>query len=408
MLFERVLLLVEQRISADGSYPGFDIRHMEGPLQYSGLVDSIDILYYRDYQPNCDEALVNYCTQNMPQAVLMSLQNLSARGTGPTPGAIQKIVHQMGIPAVMFWFDIHSDAVTEVMERYLPGVSLNIFLDADVSSHRPTPLARTNHAYAGLTFDESLFNRSEGVRDIPVSFSGSLSRNRPQWFDGLRESGIVPYISDISEKWTPYEEYLSLMCRSKIMLNFSLIGGTPFQRTTLNNRGRAIATADYLIKTFARRALLVAKNPKLLKDTATALNNTAKYTGEAIVTKPRHMVRARVWEALWCKTFLLEEENPITALYLKPYSDYVPFSNLKDLVEKIKYYLEHEEERDRIRMQGRATVGKYYNARIYWENLFEAIGIPPGGEKLHHSGEIWNKAYFDSWLQSHNHKESTR
>ncbi len=135
------------------------------------------------------------------------------------------------------------------------------------------------------------------------------------------------------------------------------------------------------------------KNPMELRHGITAVRSNIS----VILKKPRYVVRARVWEALWCRTFLLEEDNPVTRLYLEPYVDYVPFTSLKDLLDKVRYYLEHDEERDRIRMQGRATVEKYYNARIYWENLFEAVGITPGNEKRHHPGEIWNKAHFDNW-----------
>ena len=113
------------------------------------------------------------------------------------------------------------------------------------------------------------------------------------------------------------------------------------------------------------------------------------------------MVRGRVWEAFWCRTFLLEEDNPATSLYFEPYVDYVPFTTLEDLIDKIRYYLENEEERDRIRMHGRATVEKYYNSRLYWYNLFETIGIQSDTQYHHHPGEFWNKAYYDKWYLSH-------
>jgi spore maturation protein CgeB len=97
-----------------------------------------------------------------------------------------------------------------------------------------------------------------------------------------------------------------------------------------------------------------------------------------------------VWEALWCRTFILEEENPVTKLYFEPYVDYVPFTTLKDLVGKVRYYLEHDKERDYIRMQGRTTVEKYYDAKLYWERLFKAAGVIDG-VKSYKSREIWGK-----------------
>ena len=397
MHLERVLIVVEQRTREDGSYPGFDIRHMEGPLQCSGMVDNIDIFYYSDYPLSCDEALINYCHQKTPQVVLLSLQNIAVRNEGaPTSEAIDKITHQLGIPTVAFWFDIDSDASAEVLEHYRHSVTLNLLLGADASSHKPLPLD-TNYVYTGATFDERLFNRPEGVRDIPVGFLGSLIRNRPGWIAGLRKFGISPYIAGGAGTagWMPYEEYLALMSRLKIALNFSL--KCPSDRPVpLSDRRRAWEALDWFAPRLKTGFSALAKNPVKSKYIIPALKSMA-----VALKKPRYFAQAKVWEVLWLRTFLLEEDNPVTSLYFQPYVDYVPFTSVKDLADKIRYYLENDEERDRIRMQGRATVEKYYNARVYWENLFETIGIPSATQNRHHPGEIWNKAHFDNWYLSH-------
>jgi len=410
---ERVLIVVEQRTRQDGSYPDFDIRHIEGPLKCSGMVDNIDVLYYNDYTPNCDHALINYCLQKKPQAVLLSLQNMALRGGGaPTPNAVWKVTHQLHIPTVAFWFDISGDAIAEVLERYLHSITLNVIGGANASSHKPLPLKGTNYVYAGITFDERLFSQPEGVRDIPVGFLGSLSLNRTQWIAGLRKSGISPYIRSGRELadwlspvpgWMPYEEYLGLMSRLKIALNFSSLVNPYYQPVVSPNKERVLKALSWpvsgLKKPYSGLKYIISnwKTPvPAMKHIISVLKSPVPAS-----KAPRYMPRARVWEALWLRTFLLEEDNPVTSLYFEPYIDYVPFTTLRDLVDKIRYYLENDEERDRIRMQGRATVEKYHNARIYWENLFDAIGIQSATHYDHHPGEIWNKAYFDNWYSSH-------
>jgi spore maturation protein CgeB len=392
---------------------------MEGPLKCSKVVDNIDILYYSDYIPNCDNALINCCLQKKPRAVLLSLQNIALRKGGePTPDVVWKITHQLRIPTVTFWFDIHSDRVAKVSERYLHSVILNVILGANASSDKTLPLQGTNYVYAGLTFDERLFSKPEDVRDIPVGFLGSLGLNRPQWMAGLRKFGIPVYTAGgimvygkrsflsadkVTPIWMPYEEYLGLMSRSKIALNFSSLRNPNCQPIVSPKRERVLKALCWPVSGLKRsyRGLKYVisswKNPvPAVKYIISALKNLAP-----ALKNSRYMVRARVWEALWCRTFLLEEDNPVTSIYFEPYVDYVPFTTLKDLVDKIRYYLENEEERDRIRMQGRATVEKYYNARIYWENLFETIGIQSATQYDHHPGEIWNRAYFDNWYLSH-------
>ena len=415
MHLERVLVVVEQRIRPDGSYPGFDIRHMEGPLKCSGIVKNIDVFYYNDYTPNSDDALLNYCLEKKPQAVLLSLQNVVLRkGVEPTPDVVWKITHQLRIPTVLFWFDIHGDTIAELLERYGHTVSLNVILGADSSSHKALRLQDTNYVYAGITFDERLFSRPDGSRDIPVGFLGSRISGRSQWISGLIETGIPvctssgPIVSgrrsflasdNVPRVWITYEEYLEFMSRLRIALNFSYLhGGSPYaQHAVSSERERTWLAIRWLALQARRWLLALCKNPAKVKSIVPVFKNTAR----ELSAKPRYMVRARVWEALWCRTFLLEENNPVTSLYFEPYVDYVPFTSLKDLVDKIRYYLENEDERDRIRMQGRATVEKYHNARIYWENLFETIGIQSSGQNQHRPGEIWNKAYFDKWYSSH-------
>ena len=409
MQLERVLIVVRQRSIPDGSYPDFDIRQMEGTLKFTGIVGSIDILYNNDYTPNCDEALINYCLEKKPQVVLLSLQSMDVRGGGLTPEAAWKITHQLRIPTVMFWFSIYADSIAELLESYLHSVTLNMILGADASSHKTMPLEGTNYIYAGLTYDEHLFSKPDGVRDIPVGLLGSLVPFRRQWIEGLKEFGIPVYTGGgqlvdgdtsfstgkVPSLWMPYEEYLRITSRLKIVLNVSS-GMGPMYLPAVSFSGQAERAFTRLASQVRGGLSALIKNPGRLKYIIPAMKHIASVS----VKKPREMTRARVYEALWCRTFLLEEFNPITSRYFEPYVDYVPFTTLNDLVDKIRYYLENEEERDRIRMHGRATVEKYYNARIYFENIFEAIGIPSDRQFHHHPGEIWNKAHFDNWYLS--------
>ena len=407
MHLERVVIVVEQGLRQDSNYTALDLNNIEGPLRCSGMVDNIDVLYYSDYTPNCDEALINYCLEKKPQAVWLSLQCMDARGGGLTPDAAWKITHQLHIPTVLFWFDICADSIAELLESYLHSVTLNMILGADASSHKPMPLEGTNHVYAGNIYDERLFNMPEGVRDIPVGLLGSLVTYRLRWIDGLKKFGIPVYTGGgqlvggntsfstgkALPLWMPYEEYLRLTSRFKIVLNVST-GMGPMLQPAETSTGQAERALSRFTAQVRGGLSALIKNPGRLKYIIPAMKTIASVT----VKKPRYMTRGRVWEALWSRTFLLEEDNPITPVYFEPYVDYVPFATLKDLVDKTRYYLENDEERDRIRMQGRATVEKYYTSRMYCENIFEAIGIPSDNQFQHQPGEIWNKAHFDSWF----------
>ena len=343
--------------------------------------------------------------KNKPQAILLSLQNIGLKsdlGRWPTPDAIERVSHELHIPTVEFWFDIQKDWTAGLLERYQDSVTLNVILGADVSSHRTLSLYNTNDIYAGVAFDERLFDIPDGQRNISVGFLGNIYLNRDWWIARLRKSGITILTaageivngrrlfsaSDTSPRvWIPYKEYCEFMSRLKIALNFSAYAGVAQLHGWLMVQWLGLRAREW--------ALAVMRNPSKAKLVIRGLRNIA---GELSV-EPRYMVRGRVWEALWCRTFLLEEDNPVTSVYFEPYVDYVPFTTLKDLVEKVRYYLENDDERNRIRLHGRATVEKYYNARLFCENLFEAIGLLPA-RREHNPGEIWNKAYFDKWYLS--------
>jgi spore maturation protein CgeB len=399
MHLERALVVVNRRSNPDGSYPDFDIRQMEEPLRFSGMADNIDVLYNSDYTPNCDEFLINYCRENKPQIILLCLQGVARDETGgPTVEAAWKITHQLNIPIVVFWFDTHSDEYAELLEKYSGAVTLNLIGGSDSSSHKP--IACSNYVYSSLAFDESYFNLPEKERDIDIGFLGSIKGNREQWIEGLRKYGLPVYVSggQLTSNWMTFEEYCQLTSRFKIALNFASLSNQPI---ALGSNHRKIDNSLWLLSLLITQcktwSVALIKNPAKLKNTSFALRVTSSAISDTI-RKTRYQIRSRVWEAMWLRACVFEEDNPVTSQYFEPYVDYVPFTTLKDLADKARYYLKNDKERDRIRMNGRAAVEKYYNARVYWENIFEITGIIPGKKDRHHTGEIWNKAYFEKWL----------
>ncbi|MFC1900895.1 hypothetical protein ACFLYN_04810, partial [Chloroflexota bacterium] len=338
MHLERVLIVVEQRSRPDGSYTSFDLYNTEGPLKCSGLVDNVEVFYYSDYSPYCDKALIDYCLREKPQVVFLCLQHMDVREGGLTPAGARRITHEMGIPTVMVWFSIYSDPIVNLLEQYIDAVSLHLIIGADESSHRPIPFKGVNYVYAGNIYDERLFSIPEGERDIPVGLLGSLVPFRLQWINGLKELGVPVYTGggtlveggdtsnstgQVPPLWMPYEEYLRITSRLKIVLNVST-GMGPKHLPLDSTIGQAERSFGRLASEVKGGLSSLINNPGKIKYIFPALKNIASTT----VTPPKLMTRGRVFEALWSRTFLLEEENPITSRYFEPYVDYVPFSTL--------------------------------------------------------------------------------
>jgi spore maturation protein CgeB len=70
---------------------------------------------------------------------------------------------------------------------------------------------------------------------------------------------------------------------------------------------------------------------------------------------------------------LLETENPETKMWFEPMVDYVPFTDGADLVEKARYYLEHDVERQKIAERGHQKAKEMYSGKMFWENVFTRI-----------------------------------
>ena len=73
----------------------------------------------------------------------------------------------------------------------------------------------------------------------------------------------------------------------------------------------------------------------------------------------------RVFEALGIGSFMLSDKG-IYPKYLEDGMDFISYKDTNDLLDKIEYYLENENEREReeIAKHGYETICKYYSTEI--------------------------------------------
>lgn len=80
-----------------------------------------------------------------------------------------------------------------------------------------------------------------------------------------------------------------------------------------------------------------------------------------------NVVNARPFEVMLCGSLLLEQESPELAKLYTPYTHYVPWTDEVDLLKKVRYYLENEEERKTIALAGQKRTEELYSAKTFWE-----------------------------------------
>jgi len=90
-------------------------------------------------------------------------------------------------------------------------------------------------------------------------------------------------------------------------------------------------------------------------------------------------IRQREFEAPMSGAFYLTEYLPELERYYEIGKEIVCYRDKKELAEKVKYYLSHPEERERIRQAGYARALKEHTWEHRFQELFRLIGVPKKG-----------------------------
>jgi spore maturation protein CgeB len=84
-------------------------------------------------------------------------------------------------------------------------------------------------------------------------------------------------------------------------------------------------------------------------------------------------LKSRVFETISCGALLMENDNPQTRCYFTPMQDYVSFGSPADLVDKIRHFLAHEDERQEIAARGEQKVRQIYSSQHFWKAIFNKL-----------------------------------
>ncbi len=218
---------------------------------------------------------------------------------------------QMGVFNAFMWPDSNENDL-KTQDEYDPIIDLNIVWDNPRSTYHDNRVRKEKDLYLWVPEDTTMFHPD--TQDIDVSFIGSLRQPyRAECINYAKQHvpSLVVNGGQREVNLTPYE-YARLIRRSKISINFSLSPGY-------------------------------------------------------------NQVKGRVYEILASESMLLEDKNGATSQLFTPGKDYVEFGSKADLVYKINYYLEHEDERLDIASQGYYTYIEKYSTQKFWDTIMERI-----------------------------------
>ncbi len=189
-----------------------------------------------------------------------------------------------------------------------------------------------------------------------ITFVGKNYGNRAGYINYLKEQKLPAegYGSGWKKGRVEFETMLQIFSNSKINLNFT---ESPYM------------TAKDRVKILAK--LVVKKELGKYKfDAQHIIGNL-----QSAVGTQRRQIKGRTFEVPACGGFLLTGDADNIGEYYTDGKEIVVFKNKKDLAEKCKYYLEHEQERQAIAKAGYERTVREHTYELRFREIFKALGL---------------------------------
>jgi hypothetical protein len=322
-VLNRVLFAIEKWCDADprcGETNSLDM--LVGTLRNSGLAREWEVFHYDETARELgwrgmEESLWEKCRSYAPDLLVHT--PIVVGGPNPSKRLLSCVRDELKTPVYVQFFDTPGNE--HMIEPFFACASACGFIDAEPPLYW-NGAAPCKIVSSWSAADETVFYDDGRERDVDVSFVGTLWGNsrRRAGVEFLRANGIDVLTGGgqhaaLGCRPMPRQEYADILRRSKIVLNFS------------------------------------------------------------VWDDGRQQCKGRVFEALACGAFLLEEENFETRRFFDEGVDYVSFDGLEDLLDKCRHFLAHENERREIAARGHETVLRKWNSRLMWENILAGMGL---------------------------------
>lgn len=334
LILDKVLFVFQKWYGAELEWGETQQSYQPEALRNTGFAKQITIFTIDELSKqlgrgNMEEMLLQICASERPELVVFAPSGWIHMD--PSRNIMNTITNTLGIRVLIMRTDADGIEGHRFNRSWFPFVTSIVFQDISVSylGYGQNPKAIQGF---GLANHNYFYDR--GIkRDIDVSFVGSVGDwpRRTEYIQFLREHGvdIATGGGQFGKNFLPYEEYAGIISRSKISLNFCL------------------------------------------------------HTGEVFPC-----IKGRVFEILQCRTCMFEDASTETMKFLEPDKDFIMYEGTEDLLDKVRYYLTHDEERERIADSGYRKVTQLYNARNFWAYLFSKLGFS------------LPESVFDQWYQN--------
>lgn len=188
-----------------------------------------------------------------------------------------------------------------------------------------------------------------------VTFIGQPHSNRKKIIEKIKKTGIN--IKCWGKGWSngrvSQEEMIKIFSQSKINLNLTKSSGN--------------ISLKELVKIFLKR-----KNNKSIQ-----IDNPHHWIDnfKSFLGKRREQIKGRNFEIPGCQGFLITGDADNLCDYYEDGNEIVIYKDTNDLINKIKYYLEHDEEREVIAHAGYKRTLQDHTYEKRFNEIFKTIGL---------------------------------
>lgn len=231
----------------------------------------------------------------------------------------------------------------------------------------------------GLPVDHDWKIPKDGGKTIYVASDTHLGReyrmNKAKEFDYafFNQKDAADAFGDVSQ-WLPHAAEPQAYPKIEILKKWDVCFVGHIQETPNFNGFSRVDALDRLFKEFpnfyygSRHPAFPEKN--LFEDAAKKFSQSKVVFNISI----KDDVNMRVFEALSTGSFLLTNWIPTLEDLFEDGKHLVTYKTLDEMVEKTKYYLEHDEEREKIALAGHEEFMKKHTYKHRVENILKKIG----------------------------------
>jgi spore maturation protein CgeB len=271
---------------------------------------STDTLYETLGYEKMQRLLLGACTFYRPKVLFHLLHHDEIGGD-----TLKRISQDLGIPTIGWFSDDHwrFDSFSRLRAPLYDWVCTT---DAK-APQKYAELGLTQVLRSQWGVNHFLYHPVKGAYRYDVSFVGQPHGRRKRIIEELEREGIRVYLRGRGwgEGWVDFPEMLSIFSASKINLNLS----------------------------------------------------------NASVERDLLQIKGRDFEVPGCGGFLLTQHNPALEEYFTPGEEIATYQDIPDMARKIRYYLEHEEEREALRKRGYRRALEEHTFQRRLERIFSAV-----------------------------------